>query len=88
MARAGECMNEYLKFSFKWHPAAKAIVHTHPYNRDPMPTRRDEEVADKFRVPIFTITRQGVFMYDPATKKTSKVMDKLDWLDASAYTAR
>ena len=88
MARAGECINEYLKFSFKWHPAAIAIVHTHPFNRDPRPTRNDEEIADKFRVPIFTITNSGMFMYDPVTKKTSKVMDKLDWLEASAYAER
>ncbi|MEW6211044.1 MAG: hypothetical protein AB1631_21950 [Acidobacteriota bacterium] len=85
IARAGECINEFLKFSFKWHPAAIAIVHSHPYNRDPRPTRRDEEIADKFRVPIFTITLQGMFMYDPTTKKTTKVMHDQDWLKADSF---
>jgi hypothetical protein len=73
--------NEYGKFTFKWNPAAVAVVHTHPNNSDPKPSEQDRRVADKFGVPIFTITISGMYMYNPATKQTSKVLDGLDWLD-------
>ena len=77
--------NEYRKFTFKWNPAALAIVHTHPNSCDPRPAEQDRRVADKYGVPNFTITISGMYVYDPATKKTSKVLNGLDWLDLSTY---
>jgi hypothetical protein len=78
--------NEYKRFTFPWHPAAIAIVHTHPNKSGPQPCGADLEAADKYRVPIFTITNRGMFVYDPGTKKISKVMDDLDWLDQSRWS--
>ncbi len=75
--------NELQKASFKWNPAALAIVHTHPNKSVPVPTEQDRRVADKYHVPNFTITISGMYVYDPATKKTSKVLNGLDWLDAA-----
>jgi hypothetical protein len=77
--------NEYRKSTFKWNPAALAIVHTHPNSIDPRPAEQDKRVADKYGVPNFTITISGMYVYDPATKKTSKVLNGLDWLDLSTY---
>ena len=77
--------NEYKKFTFRWDPAALAIVHTHPNGSDPKPAEQDRRVADKYGVPNFTITISGMYVYDPATKKTSKVLNGLDWLNLSAY---
>lgn len=77
--------NEYHKFSFKWIFNALAIVHTHPDASDPKPGEQDKRVADKYCVPNFTITRRGMYVYDPATKKTSKVFNGLDWLKISTY---
>jgi hypothetical protein len=74
--------NESQKASFKWRPAALAIVHTHPNKSDPRPTEQDRRVADKYRVPNFTISINGMYVYNPATKQTSKVLNGLDWLDA------
>jgi hypothetical protein len=76
--------NQYKVCSFKWNPAAIAIVHTHPNNCDPRPAEQDRRVADKYGVPNFTITISGMYVYDPETKKTSKVLNGLDWLDLSS----
>jgi hypothetical protein len=43
--------------------------------------RQVAAVADRYGVPIFTITISGMYMYNPATKQTSKVLEGLDWLD-------
>ena len=73
--------NEHKKFTFKWHPATVAIVHTHPNTSDPRPQQDDMLVAEKYQVPVFTITSRGMYVYEPRTKKISKVMDNLDWVD-------
>ena len=78
--------NEQKKFTFNWHPATIAIVHTHPNMSDPKPHDEDLVVADKYHVPIFTITSKGMFVYDPFTRKVSRVLDNLNWLDASKFT--
>jgi hypothetical protein len=78
--------NEHKQFTFRWHPATIAIVHTHPNNSDPKPQHDDIAVADKFHVPIFTITSRGMYVYDPGTGKLSTVMRNLDWLDSSRWT--
>lgn len=78
--------NEQKKFTFRWHPATIAIVHTHPNNSDPRPHDEDFAVADKYQVPIFTITSRGMYVYDPFTRKISRVLENLDWLDASKYS--
>ena len=80
--------NEDRQFTFRWHPATIAIVHTHPNASDPKPQGEDIAVADKHQVPIFTITSRGMYVYDPGTRKLSKVMSNLDWLDASNWRRR
>lgn len=77
--------NEYRRFTFGWHPAAIAIVHTHPNGTDPKPCGEDLVAANKYGVPIFTITNRGMYVYDPGTRKTSKVMKDLDWLDQANW---
>jgi len=83
-ARSQGCSNEYRQFTFPWKPNIIAVVHTHPNDSDPRPTREDSRVADRFAVPIFTITRRGMFVYDPATKKVSRLFKNLDWLKPPA----
>lgn len=78
--------NEHKQFTFRWHPATIAIVHTHPNSSDPKPQHDDIVVADKFHVPVFTITNRGMYVYDPGTRKLVRVMRDLDWLDASRWT--
>ena len=77
--------NEYMSFTFKWNPAAVAIVHTHPNGSVPTPSEQDKRVADQYGVPNFTITISGMYEYDPATKRISKVLDGLAWLNLSSW---
>ena len=35
---------------------------------------------------VFTITRYGMYVYDPVTRKTNIVLDNLDWLKPSKFT--
>ncbi len=80
--------NENRQFTFSWHPATIAIVHTHPNASDPKPQDEDIAVADRHHVPIFTITSRGMYVYDPGTRKLSKVMSNLDWLEVSNWRKR
>jgi hypothetical protein len=77
--------NQYREFTFTWDPEAIAIVHTHPNNRDPKPQGLDIQVADRLGVLMFTITLKGMFMYDPATKRITKVKKRLDWIEPSRW---
>lgn len=86
--RAQGFTNEYDKFTFRWNPAALAIVHTHPNHSDPRPGAIDKRVADRYGVPNFTITSSGMYVYAPATQKTSKVLNGLDWLNLSRWKCR
>ena len=84
-ARLPSPTNEYKSFTFAWHPATIAIVHTHPNGSHARPEGDDLVIADKYNVPIFTITLQGMFVYDPATHKTTKVCDGLEWREDAAW---
>jgi hypothetical protein len=86
-ARSLGTTNQNRAFTFGWHPGTVAIVHTHPNGSDPRPQGEDISVADKYRVPVFTITSRGMFVYDPTTKTTSLVKPNLDWLDPSKWTS-
>jgi hypothetical protein len=78
--------NEFQEAKFKWDPAARAIVHTHPNAMDAEPSYQDMQLADRLRVPIYTITNRGMFMYDPRVKQTCKVRDGLDWLRPTGWS--
>jgi len=78
--------NETRKFRFQWDPAAIAIAHTHPTGIDPKPSIEDVRLSARLRVPIFTMTGSGMYMYDPGTKRTTKVQEQLDWLNPAKWT--
>ena len=79
--------NEFDKITFKWDPDAIAVVHTHPTKCNPRPTTNDIQVADGHRVPMFTITVDGMYMYDPGTKRITRVQSNLDWLKAERFVS-
>ena len=79
--------NEQYQFTFNWHPSTVAVVHTHPNKLDPRPYGQDLMIADKYRVPVFTITNRGMYVYDPDTRKISRVLANTDWLDLSRFNA-
>ena len=77
--------NHHKRGSFRFHSGVAAVFHTHPNNCHAQPSRSDRKLADRIRVPIATMTRRGLFVYDPATGKTTKLMPRLDWLDAANW---
>ncbi|MGH9429336.1 MAG: hypothetical protein ACRD2L_23885 [Terriglobia bacterium] len=84
-AVSGGRTNQAYEFTFIWDPAIVAIIHTHPNDRDPKPVEQDILVARRFDVPIFTLSRQGMFMYDPATDRITKIKSGTDWLESSSW---
>ena len=75
------------EFRFAWNPTIIAVVHTHTNGVDPRPSSTDCRLADRFKIPVFTMTRRGMFVYDPFTRKTVEVQVNLDWLDLSKWQA-
>jgi len=80
--------NEFAQVTFKWDPAGIALVHTHPNAINSRPSSIDELTAEKLGIPIYTITNRGMYVYNPTTMKTTKVMNDLDWLEASKWASR
>lgn len=85
LARSQGKSDEQKQFTFGWTSNIIAVVHTHPNDVDPRPVGADLLLADRFGVPVFTITRRGMYVYDPDTRKTSMVQDGLNWLDSSRW---
>jgi hypothetical protein len=73
--------NEFKQFTFNMNSAVIAVVHTHPNTSPARPSADDLMVADKYKILMFTITTRGMYVYDPFTKKTSSVMNGIDWLE-------
>ena len=84
-AIAPAATNEYHRLSFRWQPGTVAVLHTHPNHSDPRPQPADIAIAERFQVPMFTLTIQGMFLYDPATGLISKVQNGIDWLEYSRW---
>ncbi len=76
---------ETKEFRFAWNPSAIAVVHTHPNSEDAKPSPNDLNIADHFKVPMFTITRRGMYVYDPFTRKIVEVQEGLNWLKLSKW---
>lgn len=87
-ARSQGKSGEQKRFSFGWTADIRAVIHTHPNGEDPKPSWKDLQLADGFRVPVFTLTQRGMFVYDPETRKISIVQDGLDWLDSSKWISQ
>jgi hypothetical protein len=79
-ARPAGITNEHKTFTIRWHPSAIAILHTHPNSVNPLPSSPDRQLAEKLRVPIFTMSIRGMFVYDPGTRTVTQVQSGLDWL--------
>lgn len=75
--------NENRRFTFRWSADVIAIVHSHPNKIDPKPLGADLALANHFGVPNLTITSRGMYIYNPGTKKTTKVKEGLDWLNSA-----
>jgi hypothetical protein len=77
---------EQKHFTFAWTSNIIAVVHTHPNGVDPKPAGDDLRLADRFGVPVFTITQRGMYVYDPQSRKISMVQAGLDWLESAKWS--
>lgn len=77
--------HQHYRFTFHWLPGTIAVVHTHPNDYNPRPAEADIDIAERFGVPMFTLTSTGMYLYDPTTKITSRVQDGTDWLVNSKW---
>jgi len=66
-------------------PHAVAIFHTHPNHAGGEPSLADRRNSDLLSIPNFTLTDRGVWVYDPHTRRTSRIHYKLAWLDAKNW---
>jgi hypothetical protein len=57
---------------------AIAAAHTHPRKLDPKPSRHDTVWASKLRMPVFTITADGIWKVTPDGKVTQEADLKWD----------
>jgi len=77
--------NQRRRFTMVCDPDVIAIVHTHPNKCNAQPEGGDLEIADRLRIPVFTITNRGMYVYDPGSRKMSKVQDGLNWLNPAKW---
>jgi hypothetical protein len=84
-ARSQGQTNQYRSFTIVCGPDVIAIVHTHPNKCNAQPEGADLDIADRLRIPVFTITNRGMYVYDPGSRKISKVQDGLNWLDPAKW---
>lgn len=73
---------------FAWSSSIIAVFHTHPNRASEKPSAADRKIADRFRVPIYTLTSRGIWAYDPAIRKTSLIIEGLRWLSSQIWEER
>lgn len=84
-ARSQGQTNQRRRFTFALSSDVIAIVHTHPNSCNAKPEGGDLQIADRLRIPVFTITNRGMYVYDPVIRKISKVRDGVDWLNPASW---
>ena len=85
LARSQGKSAEHNRFDFGWSANIIAVMHTHPNGIDPKPAGDDLRLADRFGVPVFTMTQRGMYVYDPDTRKITMVQKGLEWLDLAMW---
>lgn len=68
------------RFTFTWERGTIAVLHTHHNEIAPEPSETDIKLAEQKRVPVFTITSKGLFVYDPLVKHTVQLERGTGWL--------
>lgn len=81
--------NQRRKFTIVCGVDVIAIVHTHPNKSSAQPEGGDLEIADHLRMPVFTITNRGMYVYDPGTRKiTRSRMGSTGWIQRNGCRVR
>jgi hypothetical protein len=65
-----------------------AVFHVHTTKGDPAPSKPDRAVADRFKLRMYTIHRDGLFLYDPATMQTTQLEQGVAWMDRAPRSGK
>jgi len=72
---------DYSKETFNIGPNTTAIFHTHPNIMDPRPSEADMKIArDHPTLEMYTMTRNGIWLYKKGFKEPQLVVNNLDFL--------
>jgi hypothetical protein len=63
----------------KIHENTTALFHVHPHGTDPKPSVKDQKIAEKYGIEIYTVSDQGLFKYDPESHITLQFKLGTDW---------
>lgn len=67
-------------------PDTVALVHTHPTDTSPLPSAMDVQTAATSRVPVYTVSRSGVYKATPEGEVVE--VESGGWLEAAQRTVR
>lgn len=70
-----------------WPVGTVAVAHTHPNKANHRPSTGDRATADRINLPIYTITRSGIYKYDPVTRATTQEEDS-SWAERAKQSKR
>lgn len=76
--------NQVMQQSMQITGLTFAIFHVHPNGSQPEPSPGDRSIggsknSESGGIMMYTMSQQGLYVYNPETKETSKVRDGLDW---------
>lgn len=75
---------DYAKETFDIAPGDKAIIHTHPNRMDPQPSPADRQIADKYGLDMYTVSKAGLYRYSKGMKQAERIYDSPDFLSKKA----
>jgi len=74
--------NEFRKQKLEIIPGLTlAVFHVHTAKGEPEPSPADRSIADRYKLRMYTIHLQGLYEYDPVTKRTTKLRDGVKWMN-------
>jgi hypothetical protein len=74
--------SEFQIATFHFRASVVIIMHTHSNSARAQPSSLDKATAKRWHVPIVTLSRFGMYLYDPVTNTTVEVQKGLTWLDS------
>jgi hypothetical protein len=59
----------------------KYINHVHPDIGLPEPSPKDRETSQNLRMPVYAVSKSGLYMVNPTDQKVTKVFSGTEWMD-------
>jgi hypothetical protein len=72
---------DYSRETFGIMPGDTQIIHTHPNVMDARPSQADMDIANKYGVEMYTVSKDGLYRYAPGMKKAELAIQGTDFLN-------